>query len=64
MLLSRINFSRVFRSPLKTVGFLANPLVSFLLNKFNGGSGDSGLGGGAGPRGASGSIGLPRLDIS
>ena len=64
MLLSQINFSRFFRSPLKTVGFLANPLASFL-PKFNGSNGDSGRGGGgAGPRGPSGGIGLPGLDIS
>ena len=67
MLLSQINFSSVFRSPLKTVGFLASPLGSFLSNRFNGGSGSSGCGGGvggAGPRGFSCLIGLPGSDIS
>ena len=67
-LLSRINFSRLFQSPLKTVGFLANSLGS-RLSKSNGGNiGDSGLGGGGGGggggRGPSGGIGLPGLDIS
>jgi len=62
-----MNFSRLFRSPLKMVGFLANPLGS-RLSKSNGGnigeSGPRGGGGGGGSGGPSGGIGLPGLDIS